>query len=96
MSVIVVATFTPVPGAGSRIIDAFRRVSPLVHNEVGCELYAAHIEQQGDAVVMVEQWSSREALEAHAAGAPLRSRHSHYALLPLTSLLLILFSHFIK
>lgn len=71
MSVIVVAKFNPKPGAGPKIIDAFRRVSPLVHNEAGCELYAAHLEQDGDTVVMVEQWSSEEALEAHAVGAPL-------------------------
>lgn len=71
MSVIVVAKFNPKPDAGPKIIDAFRLVSPRVHGEVGCELYAAHIEHDGDTVVMVERWSSRKALDAHAAGAPL-------------------------
>lgn len=71
MSLTVVAVFTPRPGMGSRVIDAFRQVSPLVHDEAGCELYAAHLEQGADHVVMVERWTSRAALDAHAAGAPL-------------------------
>jgi quinol monooxygenase YgiN len=71
MSVTVVALFHPAPGMGPRIVDAFREVSPLVHEEDGCELYAAHLEAGGDAVVMVERWSSMAALDAHAAGEPL-------------------------
>lgn len=70
-SVIVVAVLSARPGMGHRIIDAFREVSPRVHAEAGCELYAAHREQDGDTVVMVERWSSRAALDAHAAGEAL-------------------------
>ncbi|WP_441913438.1 putative quinol monooxygenase [Microbacterium gubbeenense] len=72
VSITVVAKFNPRPGMGSRIIDAFRAVSPQVHNESGCELYAAHLERDGDVVVMVERWSSLEKLDAHAEGAPLQ------------------------
>jgi quinol monooxygenase YgiN len=67
----VVAIFTPKPGMGPRVIESFRQVSPLVHDEQGCELYAAHLEQGGDTVVMVERWTTREDLDSHAIGAPL-------------------------
>lgn len=68
---VVVAVLQGEPGMGRQIIENFREVSPLVHEERGCELYAAHLEQGGDTVVMVERWSSREDLDAHASGAPL-------------------------
>lgn len=71
MSLVVVAVLEAKPGLGGRVIENFREVSPLVHEESGCELYAAHLEQGGDTVVMVERWSSRADLDAHAAGAPL-------------------------
>jgi len=67
----VVAVFTPKRGKGPQVIESFREVSPLVHAEPGCELYAAHLEQDGDTVVMVERWTTRADLDAHAAGAPL-------------------------
>jgi quinol monooxygenase YgiN len=68
---VVVAVLTARPGLGPQVIESFRRVSPLVHAEQGCELYAAHLEVGGDTVVMVERWSDRADLEAHASGAPL-------------------------
>jgi quinol monooxygenase YgiN len=71
MSLVVVAVLTAKPGMGPQVIESFREVSPLVHNEAGCELYAAHLEQDGDTVVMVERWTTRADLDAHAAGAPL-------------------------
>ncbi len=71
MSLVVVAVLTAKPGKGPQVIESFREVSPLVHNEAGCELYAAHLEQGGDTVVMVERWTTRADLDAHAAGAPL-------------------------
>lgn len=67
----VVAVLTAKPGRGRNILQAFQTVSPLVHEEDGCELYAAHLEQGGDVVVMVERWSSRAELDAHASGAAL-------------------------
>jgi quinol monooxygenase YgiN len=71
VSLTVVAVLTAKPGLGPRVIDSFREVSPLVHEEAGCELYAAHLEQGGDTVVMVERWASQADLDAHASGAPL-------------------------
>lgn len=71
MSLVVVAGLTAKPGMGLAVIESFREVSPLVHEETGCELYAAHLEQGGDTVIMVERWASRADLDAHAAGAPL-------------------------
>ena len=70
MSVSVVAVLRVRPGKGAQVIDAFREVSPLVHEEPGCELYVAHLEQGGDTVVMVERWTTRADLDAHSAAAP--------------------------
>src|SRR5659263_661331 len=67
--VTVVAVIRARPGKGPAVIDTFREVSPLVHREPGCELYAAHLEQGGDTVVMVERWTTRADLEAHSQGA---------------------------
>ena len=71
MSLTVVAVLDAKPGRGAQVIESFREVSPLVHEESGCELYAAHLEQDGDTVVMVERWTTRADLDAHAAGAAL-------------------------
>lgn len=71
MSITVVAVLQAKPGKGQDVIDAFREVSPSVHDEQGCEMYAAHLEQGGDTVVMVERWSSAEDLQAHNTGAAL-------------------------
>ena len=49
-------------------LETFREVSPLVHQEKGCELYAAHVAEDGQTVVMVERWRTRADLEAHLAG----------------------------
>ena len=67
--VVVVAVLEAKPGLGEQVIESFREVSPLVHRERGCELYAAH--RDADVIVMVERWSSRADLDAHAAGAAL-------------------------
>ncbi|TFC50497.1 antibiotic biosynthesis monooxygenase [Cryobacterium sp. TmT2-59] len=72
MALTVVAVLSAKPGRGAAVIESFREVSPLVHEESGCELYAAHLEQDGDTVVMVERWTTRADLDAHAAGAPLQ------------------------
>ena len=71
MVVSVVAILQAKRGLGAQVIESFREVSPLVHAEPGCEFYAAHLEQNGDAVIMVERWSSQADLDAHAAGAAL-------------------------
>jgi quinol monooxygenase YgiN len=69
MSVIVVATLTPREGHLQNLLDALAVTVPLVHDEPGCELYAAHTD--GKVVIMVERWTSQEALDVHAAGANL-------------------------
>jgi quinol monooxygenase YgiN len=69
MSVIVVATITPLPGRTQHVLDSFATVLPLVHAEPGCELYAIHTD--GERVIMVERWASREDLDAHSNGEAL-------------------------
>jgi quinol monooxygenase YgiN len=69
VSVTVVALLTPKPGLAPQVAQSFREVSPLVHQEPGCELYAAHTD--GSVVIMVESWTTQADLDAHAAGAPL-------------------------
>ena len=67
--VTVVALLTPRPGRVDDVLAAFADVSPLVHREPGCELYSAHTD--GSVVIMVERWTSRLELDAHARGAAL-------------------------
>ena len=71
MPIVIVAKFTPKPGRGPDVISAFEEVSPRVHEEPGCELYAAHIERGGDVVIMVERWTSQADIDNHAQGKPL-------------------------
>jgi quinol monooxygenase YgiN len=66
MSVIVVATITPAEGQFQAVLDAFTTIIPAVHQEDGCELYAAHTD--GKVIIMVERWASPEALKVHADG----------------------------
>lgn len=70
MSVVVVATLTPVDGHLQEVLDALAVSVPLVHEEPGCELYAAHTD--GNVVIMVERWESQEALGVHSAGDALK------------------------
>lgn len=69
MSLVVTALITAKPGRLQDVVAAFTKVSPLVHEEPGCELYAAHTD--GEVVVMVERWASEQDLDAHANGAAL-------------------------
>jgi quinol monooxygenase YgiN len=69
VSVVVVAVISPLEGHIQNIVDAFAHVSPLVHAETGCELYALH--HDADQVIMVERWSTEGDLAAHATGAPI-------------------------
>ena len=63
MSVVVVATITPKPEHTDEVAAAFAGVIPQVHAEDGCELYALHADDKE--LVMVERWTSREALKKH-------------------------------
>ena len=71
MSVVVVATISPLPDAREVVREAIQRAVPRVHAEPGCELYALHEAQDGTFVV-IERWESPEALATHSKGEALR------------------------
>jgi len=77
MSVVVVATITPLPEHRDAVIAAFTETIPQVHGEDGCELYALH--QAKDRLIMVEKWASREALATHSKGAALAAMNPKLA-----------------
>ncbi|MGW4893053.1 putative quinol monooxygenase [Kitasatospora sp. NPDC004240] len=57
---------TTLPGRGQDQVDAFERLAPLVRAEQGCLQYDLHrVAGDPDRFVLVELWSSREALAAH-------------------------------
>jgi quinol monooxygenase YgiN len=66
VSVVVVATITPKPEFWDEAIAAYEELIAATHDEAGCELYALH---EGDGhLVMIEKWTSQEALDAHLTG----------------------------
>lgn len=65
--VVVTAVFTPTEGGYDALRSALARALPAVHAEEGCLLYAIHDADDGT-VTMIEKWTSRDALDAHAAG----------------------------
>lgn len=69
MSVVVVARSVPKAGRMQDVLDAFAVVTPKVHAEQGCELYAVH--HDDTYLVVVERWTSQADLDAHAAGEPI-------------------------
>jgi len=71
VSVVVVATITPLPGEENAVRAAILESIPKVHAEPGCELYALH--EGTGRFVMVERWESADALAVHAKAEALRS-----------------------
>ena len=69
MSVVVIATITPLPGHTDEVVAAFAETIPLVHAEDGCEFYALH--RAEDRLIMIEKWASPEALATHSKAANL-------------------------
>ncbi|QHC57573.1 putative quinol monooxygenase [Rathayibacter sp. VKM Ac-2760] len=67
--VVVTAIFTPAEGKRDALVAALTPAIAEVHGEEGCELYAIHDSPDGT-IVMLEKWTSAEALDAHAAGEP--------------------------
>lgn len=62
---IVVVRLKPRAGAEEALLEVFRRFSPGVFRERGCEKFALH---RGDETWMVvERWESREIWEEHLA-----------------------------
>lgn len=68
-AVIVVATAYPAPDRHAAVRAALERAVPRVHEEDGCLLYALH--ERDDRLVLIEKWSSQEALDVHAAAPAL-------------------------
>jgi quinol monooxygenase YgiN len=66
---VVVATILPLPQHRREVLAAFQAAVEQVHTEEGCQLYALH--QADDRLVMVERWTSAEALAAHSNGPAL-------------------------
>jgi len=70
MSVAVVAIIHPVPERRADVVAALEAAIARVHAEdEGCELYALH--EDDDRLVMIEKWTSPEALAAHSASPAL-------------------------
>jgi quinol monooxygenase YgiN len=70
MTVVVVATIRPLPERRAEVIAALETVIARVHAEdEGCLLYA--LNEGADQLVMIEKWSSAEALGKHGRGAAL-------------------------
>jgi quinol monooxygenase YgiN len=63
VSVVVVATITPLPEHVDAVRQALLAAVPQVHAEPGCELYAMHEDDGG--FVMVERWTDLDALRVH-------------------------------
>ncbi|WP_295790854.1 putative quinol monooxygenase [uncultured Microbacterium sp.] len=66
-AVVVTAAFHPIEGGRESLTAALEQSLAAVHAEDGCELYALHDAEDGT-LVLIEKWSSRDALAAHAAG----------------------------
>lgn len=68
--VVVVATIRPLPEHRAEVIAAMEKTIADVHaHDDGCLLYALH--EGDDRLVMIEKWSSAEALGEHSRGAAL-------------------------
>jgi quinol monooxygenase YgiN len=75
----VLAFITTKPGRRNEVLEAFRANVPAVHAEDGCIEYGASIDAQDvgpfqtqvgpDTFVVVEKWTSVEALKAHAGSS---------------------------
>ena len=71
MSVVVVATITPLPEHVDAVREALLAAVPAVHTEPGCELYAVHEDDRG--FVMVERWADPDALRVHGKAEALQA-----------------------
>ena len=70
MSVAVVAIIHPVPERRADVVAAYEAAVARVHAEdAGCELYALH--EDDDRLVLIEKWTSQEALAAHSTSPAL-------------------------
>jgi quinol monooxygenase YgiN len=77
MSVVVVATIVPLAEHRDEVIAAFQEAVKQVHDEDGCELYALH--EAPDRLVMIEKWTSLEALGTHSKSPALAAMNPKLA-----------------
>jgi quinol monooxygenase YgiN len=64
--VVVVGSFTALPGKEAEAVEAFEALVAPTHAEDGCILYALHRGSDDPArLAFVERWASREHLDAH-------------------------------
>jgi len=64
----VVVIIEVIPGKREEQIKAFKKVEPLVLAEEGCLQYEMKADQDNEnQLIIIERWSSAEALAAHAA-----------------------------
>jgi quinol monooxygenase YgiN len=77
MSIVVVATIYPLPEHRDEVIAIFEETIARVHVEDdGCELYALH--EGRDRLVMIEKWTSPDALKAHGRAAALAAANPRF------------------
>ena len=79
----VLAIITAKPGMRARILEAFKANVPAVRAEAGCIAYEAVVDVDNaapgfasfglDTFVVVEQWESIEALQAHAVAPHMKA-----------------------
>lgn len=79
----VLAVITTKPGKRQEMLDIFNANVPAVHAEDGCIEYGATVDYQGagdfqtafgdDTFVVVEKWSSLDALKAHIAAPHMKA-----------------------
>ncbi len=62
------------PGRGAEQEAAFAGLAPVVRSEPGCLRYDLHaVENDPDRFVLIEEWASEEALQAHDASEHMRA-----------------------
>jgi len=73
VSIVIVATATPLPEHRDEVIAAFEKAADAVHAaEEGCLLYALHEGADGR-LVMIEKYTGQAAVDAHTSGAGLKA-----------------------
>jgi quinol monooxygenase YgiN len=60
----VIAIFTPKPEHAAEVKELLFRITPLVHEEVGCEFYALNEDVDGR-LIYVEAWTTRDLWVEH-------------------------------
>lgn len=67
----VVAIFTPKPENFKEIYDMLLRITPLVHEEPGCEFYTMNEDVEGR-IIQIEAWTTKQAWVDHIEAPTVR------------------------